>query len=183
MLLTTLENAKAWLLLPSSPAPDDPQLLRLISAASAFIESWLSRSLGTQSYREWRDGTGRELLVFGNGPVQSVQLVRVNGKDIPPASSPTGYGYRFDRNVLLLQGELFARGRRNIELQYTAGYDTVPADLEQACLECVALRYRERERIGHQSKSLAGETVSFFLGELSPTARAVLQQYRKVVPT
>ncbi|HUN48020.1 MAG TPA: hypothetical protein VMU85_15930, partial [Stellaceae bacterium] len=63
---------------------------------------------------------------------------------------------------------------------YTAGYPATPPEVEQACIELVALRYRERERIGHVSKSLAGETVAFSQKDMSDDIRTILSVYRRV---
>ena len=83
----------------------------------------------------------------------------------------------------MLRGQVFIKGVRNIHIVYTAGYEVIPYDLQQACMEIVGLRYKERDRIGLQSKTLAGETVSFFIKDLSPTAQAVVKQYQRVVPS
>lgn len=180
-MLTTLTNVKTWLgLLQNNDS--DALLTRLIAAASAFIESWCGRSFAVQNYSELRSGTGNDMLMFGAWPVTAVASVTVDGRPIPAASDFHSPGYRFDDNAVVLQGYLFTRGRRNVALAYTAGYAAIPAEIEQACIDLVALRFKERDRIGHQSKSLAGETVTFFIGELSPSARAALAQYKKVVP-
>lgn len=179
-MLTTLPNVKAWLNLTTSDS--DELLTRLIVAASTFIESWCNRSFGVQEYTEHRNGTGSDMLMFGAWPVTAVTSVTVNGRAIHAAADFDTPGYRFYDLSVVLQGYQFVRGRRNVTLTYTAGYAAIPPDLEQACIETVALRFKERDRIGHQSKSLAGETVTFFIGELSHSARAVLSQYKKVVP-
>jgi hypothetical protein len=48
--------------------------------------------------------------------------------------------------------------------------------------ELVALRYRERDRIGHRSKSLAGERVTFVTAALPESARAMLAPWQQVAP-
>lgn len=179
-MLTTLTNVKNWLGLPNDDS--DVVLTRLIAAASVFIESWCGRSFAVQDYTEQRSGTGNDMLMFGAWPVIAVVSVAIDGRSIPATADFHSPGYRFDDKAVVLQGYQFTRGRRNVTLAYTAGYTVIPADIEQACIDLVALRFRERDRIGHQSKSLAGETVTFFIGELSPSARAALAQYKKVVP-
>lgn len=62
-------------------------------------------------------------------------------------------------------------------------YSYVPQDVEQACWELVGLRYREKDRIGVQTKSLGGqETVSYFKGNMPPDVQATLQNYMRVTP-
>ena len=66
---------------------------------------------------------------------------------------------------------------------YTAGYISTPPEVAQACIELVALRYRERTRIGEISKSVgAGETVSYSQRDMSAPIMTLLQQYRAVAP-
>ena len=60
-----------------------------------------------------------------------------------------------------MRGYVFTRRAQNVVVTYTAGYDTVPPDIAQACIELVCQRYRERTRIGEVSKALGGgETVT-----------------------
>jgi len=68
-------------------------------------------------------------------------------------------------------------------LRYTAGYVTPPADLAQACVELVALRYRERGRIGEVARAIGGgQTASYSQKDMSDSIKTSIQQYRRVVP-
>ncbi len=74
-------------------------------------------------------------------------------------------------------------GIQNVVITYTAGYPSTPPEIAQACIELVALRYRERTRIGEVSKSLGGaETVTYSQKDLSDGIKTLLQQYRLVTP-
>ena len=178
--LTTLENTKAWLGILT--ADDDPLLSRLISSASEFIQTWLNRTFEVQSYTEVRDGTGGCRMVFADYPVISVQGVMVDGRSIPSSTDFGTPGYRFDANRIMLTGYIFSRGLGNVQLAYTGGFAETPKEIEQACIELVSLRFKERDRIGHQSKSLAGETVSFVIKDMPDSVQTILNNYRKVVP-
>ena len=54
--LTTLANVKGWLGVTATT--DDALLSRLISAASDYVQTWLNRTIATQTYSETRDGSG-----------------------------------------------------------------------------------------------------------------------------
>lgn len=59
-------------------------------------------------------------------------------------------------------------------------YSYIPADINQACIEWVAERYRYKERVGQRSKSLGGqETASYDLGAMSAYIKAILQPYKR----
>lgn len=61
-------------------------------------------------------------------------------------------------------------------------YLSPPMDIEQACLDLIGLKYRERNRIGLVSQSIQGETTSYFQKDLPDNTKALLQNYRKVLP-
>lgn len=61
-------------------------------------------------------------------------------------------------------------------------YGSIPYEIEQATLDIIGRKYRERERIGHVSKSLAGETVTFSQSDMSADTKGMLSQYRRVAP-
>ena len=183
--LTTLADVKAWLQTGQSafPITDDGMLTRLITAASQYIQSWLSRSIALADYIEARDGTGGESLQFGCFPVTEVKSLTIDGQEVPQAAASEAAGYVFSPTQLSVRGYRFNRGVQNIAVAYTAGYREVPPDISQACIELVALRYRERTRIGEVSKSLGGaETVTYAQKDMSDAIKTLLQQYRAVVP-
>lgn len=188
--LTSLADVKAWLQTSQSafPSTDDALLTRLITAASQYIQTWLNRRIAVADYQETRDGTGGRHLHFACFPVSAVLSLTIDGFAIPPApppapnSGPTA-GYVFSATQVSLRGYCFWRGAQNIVVSYTAGYATTPPELAQACIELVALRYRERTRIGEVSKSLGGgETVSYSQKDMSAGIATLLQQYRVVAP-
>jgi hypothetical protein len=188
--LTTLSDVKAWLQVGQSafPPTDDALLARLITAASQYIQTWLNRRIAPADYTEVRDGTGGQRLQFACFPVTAVQSLTIDGIPIPPAPPPapgTGLtaGYMFSSTEIALRGYYFTRRPQNVVMTYTAGYPVTPPELSQACIELVALRYRERTRVGEVSKALGGgETVSYAQKDMSAATATLLQQYRAVAP-
>ena len=188
--LTTLTDVRAWLQTGQNifPPTDDQLLTRLVTAASQYIQTWLNRRIALADYLETRDGTGGRRLEFGCFPVSAVSSLTIDGIEIPAASSPatnTGVtpGYVFSTTQLVLREYIFRRGAQNVTFSYTAGYATIPPEIAQACIELVALRYRERTRIGEVSKSVGGgETVTYSQKDMSASMLTLLQQYRIVAP-
>jgi uncharacterized phiE125 gp8 family phage protein len=180
MDITTLANAKQWLAISSDT--DDDLLTRLIHAASGFIETYLSRRLCSRTYAEIRDGTGGRVINFREYPVTAVSWVAVNGVSLPLAPDTVTPGYRFTRTQIILQGHRFTQGWGNVSLNYTAGFETIPFDVEQACIELVSWRYNERQHIGQSGKSLEGANVTYSVQDLPPDVKTVLDRYRRVAP-
>ena len=184
--LTTLANLKAWLGTPN--ATDDALMTRLISAASAFIESWLNRTISVQTYNEIYDGTGQDTLMLSNYPIVAVTSISIYGvaQTLLNANdfTSTGFSITNDQTQLYGQNITFDRGRQNVAVSYSAGFATLPLDIEQACIELCALKYKNLrgEKIGVVSKGLAGETTTFFVGDMTQSVKTLLQQYKNVVP-
>lgn len=178
MIFTTLAAVKRYLGI-SGASPSDDLLTSLITTVSAGMAAYMNRDLETGPRVMWVDGTGGQRMVFNDTPVRSVELVKVDGQPIRQAAMYGDYGYMFDETRILLNGVNFTRGHGNVEILYTAGYDTPPPELEQVCIETVALRFKERDWTGFNSKSLAGETVSFDKRSFSPSAVAVLNTYKR----
>ncbi len=188
--LTTLADVKAWLQTGQSafPPTDDALLTRLITAVSQYIQVWLNRRIAIADYLEVRDGNGGQHLQFACFPVCAVLSLTIDGVVIPLAPPPSpnnglAVGYVFSPTQLSVRGYHFTRRSQNIAFSYTAGYATTPPELAQACIELVALRYRERTRIGEVSKTVGGgETVSYSQRDMSGPILTLLEQYRVVTP-
>ena len=167
--LTTLETVKEMMGIPTEES--DPQvdnvLIRLINAASAWVETMTERKLGKNDYRQKCRGTGSQELVLKYYPIVSVQSVTEigSGKVLPPESYD--FDEKGDIGVLYreegwpyrgypggLSGDYLAPQRYSL-VEYTAGYVlpkdatadspcTLPADLESLVWEMVEQEYQLR---------------------------------------
>lgn len=179
--LTTLAAVKAYAGITGTA--QDVLLSGLITRASAAIENYLQRSVMSGSVAEVRDGTGATAMLLRQWPVASVASLMIDGQTIPAASAWGAPGWWLaDGRTILLFGYRFARGIANVQASYTAGYATVPADIEQACIETVLLALKRRDHIDVSSKSLAGESITFVNVELPRAAQQVLANHRRVSP-
>lgn len=165
---------------------DDARIAALITAVSNQIETCLTRSLLSASRQDVRDGNGRQVLVLTDYPVTAVASVVINGQAVPavPAGDYLASGYRFDGARIILQGNwAFQRGRSNVIIQYTAGYDPNGPDaavFAQMCIEAVALRYRQAAHIDTSSKSVAGETTAYVQRDFPLSVQTMLNNYKRV---
>ena len=163
-------------------SPVGVMLSKRTTAYPTTIQTWLNRQIAWADYLEVRDGTGGDRLQFACVPVVAVLSLTIDGQPIEPAASHRA-GYNFSRTQLSVRGYRFCRGVQNVVMAYKAGYPAPPPDIAQACIELVALRYRERTRIGEVSKSLGGaETVTYAQTDLGAAIKSLLRQYRLVSP-
>lgn len=179
--LTTLASVEALLSLPSGNS-DEAVLSQLISAASAFAVTYCGTPFLSQGYTETRDGKGTRVMPLRNAPITAVSSLTIGTESVPPGAPEQTPGYFFDEFRLMLYGYRFWRGLQNVTVAYTAGYAAIPLDLEQAVNELVMLRFKERKHFDQRSEGgVAGQTTTFFVGDLKPSTKTVLDKYKRVV--
>ena len=66
---------------------------------------------------------------------------------------------------------------KSVELTYSY----TPYEIEQACIELLSIRYRERSRIGENSKSIGGEVVSYNVKDMPDSVKTILMNYRRFI--
>ena len=196
--LCALPEVKDWLSIDLVDLTADAMLSRLITSCSAAIKTWLGRDLNQATYTETQNGSGTTRMSLLQFPVTAVTSVTVNGLQIPAATSPTAYGFLFDKFGIDLVnapasgplspagtywfGSFFPAGNLNVQVVYTAGFATVPTDIVQACIEFVAFKFNQRKHVGKKSESLStgGQSTSFQEGNMPPEVAEMLDQYRSV---
>jgi hypothetical protein len=179
--LTTLSAVKTYLG-GSIQVGEDVVLQQMITAYSAAVCSYTNRGLISQAYDIRRSGRGQFAMQFPQYPVTAVSLVEIDGVALASQSSFGSYGYRFDDMSIIADGISFGRGRSNIHLVFTAGYTVIPADLAEVVAEMVGMRYKLRANIGIQSKTLAGEVITYSAKDFPPGVTMVIDSYKNIVP-
>lgn len=149
----------------------------------------MSRTIAVATYTEQRNGMNTQRMVMLNQPIQSVTSLAVDGMVIParpPLSATTSapqYGYVFDNSSIMLTGcYWYTWGYGNVSAVYTAGYATVPFDLEQAVIDTVGDWYKYRDRVGKLDEAIEQQTIRFTNTDLPVRAKAVMLAYKRVEP-
>lgn len=108
-----------------------------------------------------------------------VQFVAGGASLVAVASSPAAGQY----SVGTLNGVpgVYTFNAADANKVVALSYSYVPSDIEQACIELVALRWKERDRIGLVSQAVGTESTSFYTQKDMPAQVATdLQQYKRV---
>lgn len=172
----TLSQAREFLGIQTQD--EDALLTRLLKAASGWIRAYLNRDINAADYEDALDGSGNALMRLPNYPVISVTSVVVDGVTIPATSFVVRDGVLRRRD-----GGSWGRGIGNAVVNYRAGYEEIPDEVVQACLEVVAWRFRERSRIGQsQIATPQGQNITFQTSDVPQDVKTLLKNLRRVVP-
>jgi len=190
--LTTRANVKEALGYgdPANTNYDD-LIDNLIARASVLIESRLGRSVVQASYTEYVSADGSEFLNLRQGPVISVSgLAYATHEtagittDSVDAGTYIVYGDEDDWRMpgfIRSNGGCFNSGRKNYEVKYSAGWATVPYDIEALCIDVVTWFFNQRKDVGNDSRSVGDGSKSFRTrSELIEHIDGVLAPYRDV---
>lgn len=178
--LTTLAKVKEWL--GTTVAAQDALIGRVITAVSARIVQETQQPIVKTTWALRFNGNGRQRLILPYQPVVSVASVSIDGYVIPAAVNQRN-GWFFDGNSVYFDGYAMTRGVRNVAVTFDAGYEAVPLDIEQACIELCALAIKkDRADPGVTSKSLAGESISLIATEMPAHVADIINSYRRVIP-
>jgi len=164
--LTTLATAKTYLKIPTGELSQDALVELYINAASQELEQECDRKLKTQAITETRHGRKQNILLLKEWPVTAIAELRIDGQanftDPSTLIPATDYRLGEDAQSIVLLNRVFPNGYGNIKAVYTAGYVTVPSDLEHACLWLVSWfqQMRDSKDIGRESKSKGDESVT-----------------------
>lgn len=144
--MITLEEYKRYLKIQNITY--DEELQNIINAVETKVEQFLNRNLLAQDYVEYYDGSGSELLILRNIPVNSVSKIeyyegRINNVDIWTEWTQDNQYSRLlipkEKHGIILEGGIFIKGIQNFRITYNAGYATLPYDINLACKELVKI--------------------------------------------
>lgn len=188
MSLTTLANVKAFKNVTASD--HDAEILRLIPAVDAFVESYCNRVLEQATVTEYHSGrSGQSLLRLRQYPVASITSLhddvdRIYGADTLIVSTdyvltdPTA-------GLVQLDGFTFEEGLNNIKIVYVGGWAAGTKEralLEQAAIELVWLARDKGDKalLGLQSRSIADGRVDTFNMDWPAGVKEILDRMRKM---
>ena len=133
MSLTTRASIKQVLGIPTAITEHDDYVDVLVAVVDTEILGYTGISALTQTtFTEKHDVTeqGQSQVLLRNFPVSSVSSMKLGGTTVATGD------YYLDSDIGVIRlttlGATFSTGRQNIEVEYSAGYATVPNDLSYA---------------------------------------------------
>ncbi len=187
--LIQLEDVREALQFETAEAVSENNLLvSLINRTSSRMETYCGRNFKVREYTEYQDGDGTPTVFTDHYPITSVSsLWDDTEREFTDSSndllSSADYMIYSDEGSIRLYNDetTFNKGYQNIKITYSGGYETLPGDLEEACLDWVLTLYRKiKDRThGYMTKSASGASVLIDLKAIPESVKAVLDSYRK----
>lgn len=176
---------------------DNELLTRIIERVTSRFERFCDRQFADRAYSYLTDPDNakldglnnpnqRQIIALRQYPIISVTTVRINEVAYTESTSIYNSGwfiYSKEAGLLGLRGYEWLQGAQNIELVYTAGYATIPEDLQEACIKQVLWHYKQGKGahlLGVSGKSLADGSVNLYAtNALLPEVKEVLMRYKR----
>lgn len=205
--LTTLAQVQA---LTKVDSADTALVSTMITSLSRYVAQFCGRNNlnAVASVTDVLDGTGGDKQFLSEWPIKAVTSVSVSGQPVSLAPDSITPGYLVEVANLVLTpytvvGSIwnrgygkFPKGRKNITVVYTAGYDSqstppgnaayngAPDDLGYAVTELVVQQYKRRDWVDQASKTLAqsGEVITLRSWEWPPLIESIIQEYKQPWP-
>ena len=200
MALVILANVKTFLGINNSEKDDLLNLL--IDQASAFVETKTQRKFESAVYtQEEYDGTGNRELALKHFPITTFTLFEVNNasdnSDDWSTVDSNNYWVDDETGIItktssflewdprnhegLADDAIFSLGKNRYRATYTAGYASVPDDIQYVCMAMISYVMTRRKNMGIKSETLGDHTVTFESSLLNDsTIKDVLGGYRDI---
>lgn len=154
----------------------------LITANSAGLLYEMGRTaILAANYTEVRNGNGMYAIMPYVRPIISVSQVQINGRITTQANGPTAFGWVNDKRLIYYRYGVFCQGIQNVSLTYRAGWETMPLDLKELCVDMVISRYRRRGREGVEQEAFGtpgAQSIKFSKSDIPQDQMDVLDNYR-----
>lgn len=182
--LTTTVKVKRALGIPSSVTIHDEFLDTLVDVADQEVLAFtglaaLTLSTSTDEAHDIGDSATRE-VVLRNFPVTSVSAVKVGGSTLSTSS------WYVDSNtgVVRLQdgAGYFPPGTQEVEVSYSYGFSTIPADLSHAATLVAVAHFNRSRHAGLTGEGMGSYRYTMDSQAFPRSAASILSRYRRIFP-
>jgi hypothetical protein len=164
MSLISTSDLRVWMGIEEVDKKPNPKLASISQAVEDFVDSYTNRKLEAQVYRThsdycYLDGNGRRWMYLPQYPISYITEIAIDSERLFGSGTlvPSADFFWYPSGKVVSEGEYFARGRRNIRVDFVAGYAPVvggthnavvssypiPQDLKQVMIEMCVQSFKE----------------------------------------
>jgi len=174
-------TGKVYLAATTSLSAGDPVSFAFLRP---YAETYDGGGKPWQWIKQWPIGSLTSVIDLPSGQAYALSAIAAD-PELPRLLFKTSLGGSSAALMLpsgAMLGQVFSPGIQNLQITYTAGYLTPPADLAQAARELALLWFKNRDRLGVSGQGMLGTHVSFFnTSDLLPETRLKLNPYRRTM--
>ena len=183
--LCSLTDVKLFMGVTGANSDMDDLLSDIINRFSTLFETYIGRNILSRSYTETHDGGGYYMLFTNQYPIISVESIHDSTDWAWTDSILIESDYYMitsgdNFNAVVLKSTTFYDYVENVQIIYTAGYTTVPEDIQQCIIEEVAKSYKNKQELGVTIKSLNDDSVHYTAQGLLSKTEQVLNKYKRL---
>ena len=183
--LCTIAELKQFAGIKATDESLDVQLEAYVDGASWTLRGPTKRILKAQSITEYHDGTGSNLIILRQRPVNSVTSLHSDSArtfGTGALIATTDYQVYTNGGYIVVTSAGLDAGAKVIKVIYNGGYSTIPFDLKMACIELAVYLYEKYKSHRVGLKSVSNDAGSDTYAEDMPGAvKAVIKQYSEKV--
>jgi hypothetical protein len=191
MSLIGTGDVRTWLGLEAADRTPNAKLEALCPVAQNFVESYLNRKLEAQRFKTnpdycYFDGTGQPWIYVPVFPVWDVYEICVDSDREFGTSTQIDLNdlFFYPDGKIMSEAGWFTRGRKNIRIDYYAGYGAgsypLPYDLKQVMVEMVADAYKSGLTALHATQQPTGEVYYMKMLTNNTFWKETLARYRRI---
>jgi len=181
--LVALNDVKSYLGISGSNSDTDDVIGDLIDSVSVLFETYCNKKIMSREYEdEIYDGNAGNRLFTRQYPITSIDSIYDDtewnfGTD---TLIPSGdYMIHPDMNNVYFKDNILDDGVGNIKITYTAGYESVPADIKHCCILEVIRRFNHRKKPEVSSETHNDGNVIFDMNALLKETKIILNKYKR----
>lgn len=192
--IESVSNLKSFLQITSST--HDAKLTTLKAEVEQLVNGYCGRDFIVPStpYTEFYDGDGSQRLIVNQRPIISIASIYIDpsclfaeASAVPNLNSGSpaeliSNARQLRAGIVELFSYAFLRGRRSVKITYSAGYATMPTDLQRAVKLICAKWWKSQELLlsGQYQQSVGDKTVTLDADAWPKEALDILQRYRRL---
>jgi hypothetical protein len=179
--LITLEALKDFL--KEDGTDHDKVLGVFINSVSEEFEGYLERTLNKTLYTDlYFDGDGEVEYFLPNWPVSGTFTITED--DVVLTEGIDDDFMLYAEKGKIVRNGVWLKGYKTLKVTYTAGYETIPKDIQLACMKWCAWEFQQhkQKRWGETSRTDpdAGSVSTFRESEVWKEINRVIKKYRRV---
>jgi hypothetical protein len=150
-------------------AVDEDLFEALINSTQAMMESYCGRKFDDAEYTDEDEILGQKIYT------SHYPIISVSGVTLDEVSTDD---YTVYTNYVKLGDYVWYVGQ-DYTITYTAGYETIPYDLQQVCINEVVRLYKRRKNIDVSAISMQDGSITIMSDGMLPYSKMVLDKYTK----